>query len=324
MRRRIVFFVLLMTFCIAFQQWAYTQPNPDCAIKGIIVQEEKRLYIMPGHKLYNQITVYPEKGERWFCSQQEAERAGFLLVPNPGEAGRRTQREAKSPSNHQTSSAAPSPQMPTPSQPEAPAESATEEVTEPNEQAKQMTESEAQSLPTIEVEETPEPPSVSPEQPTSAESEAESRPEQAHDTQPDIQREQAELPEDFGGKISSMQALMMAAPALIPALIVGLIFLLLGIICLWIIFRKADQPGWLSLIPFVNLFILVKISGKPGWWFLVIMFVPFIGAILYILSQISLAERFGKGALFGIGLIFLPMIFYPILAFGSAEYEENF
>jgi hypothetical protein len=35
---------------------------------------------------------------------------------------------------------------------------------------------------------------------------------------------------------------------------------------------------------------------------------------------IALAEKFGKGAGFGIGLAFLPFIFYPILGFGSATY----
>jgi hypothetical protein len=35
---------------------------------------------------------------------------------------------------------------------------------------------------------------------------------------------------------------------------------------------------------------------------------------------IGVANNFGKGAGFGIGLAFLPMIFYPILAFGDATY----
>lgn len=37
--------------------------------------------------------------------------------------------------------------------------------------------------------------------------------------------------------------------------------------------------------------------------------------------MIALAERFGKGAGFGIGLAFLGIIFFPILAFGDARYQ---
>jgi hypothetical protein len=34
-----------------------------------------------------------------------------------------------------------------------------------------------------------------------------------------------------------------------------------------------------------------------------------------------LAKSFGKGALFTLGLVFLPFIFFPVLAFGDAEYK---
>jgi len=37
----------------------------------------------------------------------------------------------------------------------------------------------------------------------------------------------------------------------------------------------------------------------------------------------GIARRFGKGGLFAVGLIFLPFVFYPILAFGSASYSAN-
>lgn len=35
---------------------------------------------------------------------------------------------------------------------------------------------------------------------------------------------------------------------------------------------------------------------------------------------IELANRFGKSAGFGIGLVFLGFIFFPILGFGEAKY----
>jgi hypothetical protein len=46
-----------------------------------------------------------------------------------------------------------------------------------------------------------------------------------------------------------------------------------------------------------------------------------VNLIVYILVFIALAERFNKGALFGLGLFFLGFIFFPILAFGSSTYE---
>jgi Family of unknown function (DUF5684) len=51
------------------------------------------------------------------------------------------------------------------------------------------------------------------------------------------------------------------------------------------------------------------------------MLIPFVNFIILIILFIDLAKSFGKGAGFGIGLILLPIIFFPILGFGSATYQ---
>ncbi len=82
---------------------------------------------------------------------------------------------------------------------------------------------------------------------------------------------------------------------------------------------KAGQPGWASIVPFYNLYVMVKFVGRPWWWFILVM-VPFIGIIAAIILCFDLVKCFGKGGGFAIGLILLGFIFYPILAFGDAEY----
>jgi hypothetical protein len=91
------------------------------------------------------------------------------------------------------------------------------------------------------------------------------------------------------------------------------------IIAIWKIFNKAGQPGWAVLIPIYNTYIMLKVSGKPGWW-LVLLFIPIVNFVVSIIVTVALATRFGKGGGFAVGLIFLPVIFLPILAFGSATY----
>jgi hypothetical protein len=88
----------------------------------------------------------------------------------------------------------------------------------------------------------------------------------------------------------------------------------------WKMFTKAGQPGWAAIIPIVNLYFFCKVAGRPGWW-LILMFIPLVNFIIIIILCLDVAKAFGKGAGFGIGLIFLPFIFYPILAFGSAQYQ---
>jgi len=88
----------------------------------------------------------------------------------------------------------------------------------------------------------------------------------------------------------------------------------------WKTFTKADQPGWGALIPIFNLYLLCKIAGKPGWWVL-LFFIPIANIVIPLLISIAVAENFGKGAGFGIGLWLLSPIFYPILGFGDAQYQ---
>jgi len=102
--------------------------------------------------------------------------------------------------------------------------------------------------------------------------------------------------------------------------IFGLLVALLMIVALWKIFTKAGQPGWASLIPIYNIYIWCKIVGRPGWW-VILMLIPFVNFIIAIILCIDLAKSFGNGVGFGVGLAFLGIIFFPILGFGSAQYQ---
>jgi len=104
------------------------------------------------------------------------------------------------------------------------------------------------------------------------------------------------------------------------SLIVGLLIGLLMIVAMWKVFVKAGQPGWASIIPIYNLYIWCKIVGRPWWWIL-LMLIPFVNFIILIILCIDTAKSFGKGAGFGIGLALLGVIFWPILGFGSAQYQ---
>ena len=102
-------------------------------------------------------------------------------------------------------------------------------------------------------------------------------------------------------------------------LFIQLAVIILMIAASWKVFTKAGQPGWAAIIPFYNLYVLLTIVGKPGWW-LLLFFIPLVNLVIGIIVTLELAKRFGKGVGFAMGLIFLSIIFYPILAFGSATY----
>lgn len=95
---------------------------------------------------------------------------------------------------------------------------------------------------------------------------------------------------------------------------------LLIIVAFWIIFQRAGQAGWKSLIPFYNMYVLMEIAGKPGWW-MFLLFIPLVGVVILLLAMLALARKFRRSELFGVGLFLLPMFFFPVLAFGGSEYE---
>jgi len=95
--------------------------------------------------------------------------------------------------------------------------------------------------------------------------------------------------------------------------------IVLTLMGMWRVYQKADQPGWACIVPFYNVYILLKITGKPGWWLLLYL-IPLVNIVIAIIVMISLARSFDKDGGFAVGLIFLPFIFYPILGLGKAEY----
>lgn len=126
---------------------------------------------------------------------------------------------------------------------------------------------------------------------------------------------QAEYPPSEGGGI-------------IAALFGGaffLVFLLVFVIVaagMWKMFEKAGEPGWAALVPIYNLIVLVKIAGKEVWW-AVLMLIPCVNFVAAVMVCIDVARKFGKDTVYGVGMAFLPFIFFPMLGFGAAQYNRN-
>ncbi len=91
------------------------------------------------------------------------------------------------------------------------------------------------------------------------------------------------------------------------------------IIARWKVYEKAGQPGWGVLVPIYNIILLFRIAKAPGWWFLM-FFIPIANIIFMIKFTHKISKNFGKDGGFTAGLILLPIVFWAILGFGSAQY----
>lgn len=108
----------------------------------------------------------------------------------------------------------------------------------------------------------------------------------------------------------------------------GGLFLMSGILSLvtivsqWKVFTKAGKPGWASIVPVYNMIVMIQIADL-SLVYLLLFFVPIANIYALFKIYIGIAHKFGKSTGFGVGLIFLTIIFMPMLAFGDAVYEGN-
>ena len=108
----------------------------------------------------------------------------------------------------------------------------------------------------------------------------------------------------------------------VASLIVGVVGLGIAIVMfagLWKTFAKAGLSGWSAIIPIYNGYLLCKVAGRSGWWVLLLM-IPSVHLIVRIIGSLDIAKNFGPGTAFGLGLAFLPLIFFPILGFSDPRY----
>ncbi len=100
-------------------------------------------------------------------------------------------------------------------------------------------------------------------------------------------------------------------------IIVYLAFIVFIIASMWKTFEKAKQPGWACIVPIYNYYIMGKIGDIKNWW---LIFIPIVNIYIVFVIMIAIAKSFGKSSGFGVGLVFLGFIFFPILGFGEATY----
>ena len=144
---------------------------------------------------------------------------------------------------------------------------------------------------------------------------------------------------------------MINADLLLPIILVlsalGAALFFFGIITLWHLFERAFVAGWRSLIPVYSGIVCYKLFWRPVWYFvtliiglaifvmeivlllsshlylipsisLIILWIAFI--VLRLVFSFKLSYAFAKSRAYALGLFFLPMIFYPMLAFGKSVY----
>ena len=105
-------------------------------------------------------------------------------------------------------------------------------------------------------------------------------------------------------------------------LIFYLVIAALMLVSMWKIFVKCGKPGWACLIPIYNIIVMLEIAEKP-LWYIVLFCIPIANIYALWVCYDGMAKKLGKSTGFTVGMLFLPVIFFPILAFSKSSVAET-
>lgn len=136
-----------------------------------------------------------------------------------------------------------------------------------------------------------------------------------------------------------------SSPAAIVQCVIGGIIALLLLVSEWRVLEKAGEKGWKTLIPFYNIYVSHHVMGMAHIWFILEIIVWTIELLLEILEPIPdwleigfgiptaiitiismivhancMGKCFGKSRLYRVGLLLLPEVCLPMIAFGKSTY----
>ena len=63
--------------CIDYYEAELAEAKKECYIKGNISSKGQKIYHIPGNLNYEKTKINKNKGERWFCSEEEAKMNGW-------------------------------------------------------------------------------------------------------------------------------------------------------------------------------------------------------------------------------------------------------
>lgn len=92
----------------------------------------------------------------------------------------------------------------------------------------------------------------------------------------------------------------------------------------WKMLENKDEEYWYGFIPFYNMYKMCEITfGEKNGWYCIFLFLPITNWIMYPIYCNELRKKYGYESLFTIGLILLPFVFLPILAFDEKDCEKK-
>ena len=94
------------------------------------------------------------------------------------------------------------------------------------------------------------------------------------------------------------------------------------IISLAKIFKRLNKPSWAAIVPVYKELVLLELANLK-WWYIFLLLIPLINVYyMYIICN-AIAKKFNKPTGFSLGMILIPYVFLPLLAFKCELKKED-
>jgi hypothetical protein len=106
--------------------------------------------------------------------------------------------------------------------------------------------------------------------------------------------------------------------------VIYLAILVVVLVGYWKVFTKIGLPGWMGIIPFVNIYMIFKARGQhePVLW-LILCLIPCVNIIGFWFLASDTAEIFDKELGWKVFLFLIPGVSHLVLGFGDAQADPS-
>jgi hypothetical protein len=107
---------------------------------------------------------------------------------------------------------------------------------------------------------------------------------------------------------------------LIGAILVSMALFVVMLVAYWKVFTKLGLPGWMGIVPIVNVYMVYKARGErdPVLW-TILSFIPCVSIVAWWFVCSDTAEMFDKELGWKLFLFLLPGFGHLVLGFGDSQ-----
>ena len=84
-----------------------------------------------------------------------------------------------------------------------------------------------------------------------------------------------------------------------------LVILVIYLVSMWKLFVKMGQPGWVGIIPILNVYGIYKLAGRD-WWYIILLFIPCVNLVAPLVPRQRHGQVLRQGARMDDPAVLLP------------------